>query len=435
MEKLMDIAKKHADQVEIFSIDKTNKSLKYTNDIPKDLDYKKSSGISIRLIKDGKIGFAYTKNLRDRKQLVENALKSLKGGVEAGFDFPLTKSIKNLDTYSDKINNISSEMMVKEAERITNKISSRGENETLAVVNASESSLRIINSAGSDLATKFSSYYASGNIIMKGSASSIGRMFVNKDFKKMPDKLLNEVLNLYNQSKNPVEPNGGKMKVLFMPSSSITYLWRLLSGTSGENLYKKVTPLADKINEKVFSEKLTIYNDPTNDNLPGARSFDDEGVKTKSYKLIDKGVFKKFYNNLNYAHKLDCEPTGNGFRSGMWGGDEVTLRPSPSVSHLRIQKGNSSFKDLISMMDKGIIVEGVLGAHSGNIPNGDYSVGMSPGIYVENGTIRGIAKDIMVAGNIYDTLKNIVAVGDTNYFGHGGYVPPLLCENVSVSNK
>lgn len=48
---------------------------------------------------------------------------------------------------------------------------------------------------------------------------------------------------------------------------------------------------------------------------------------------------------------------------------------------------------------------GALGAHSGNIPNGDFSIGLSPGLYVENGEIVGHVKDSMVAGNIYEVMK------------------------------
>ena len=47
--------------------------------------------------------------------------------------------------------------------------------------------------------------------------------------------------------------------------------------------------------------------------------------------------------------------------------------------------GDKSLGELIGMMKKGIIVGGAMGAHSGNILNGDYSLGLAPGIYVENG--------------------------------------------------
>ena len=76
-----------------------------------------------------------------------------------------------------------------------------------------------------------------------------------------------------------------------------------------------------------------------------------------------------------------------------------------------------------------------MGAHSGNIPNGDFSVGVCPAFYVENGEIIGRVKDAMVAGNVYETLKNIVAIEDTVHDCWSGRFPAILCDNVSVATK
>jgi len=111
------------------------------------------------------------------------------------------------------------------------------------------------------------------------------------------------------------------------------------------------------------------------------------------------------------------------------------LKPSPNLDHLRMDPGNNSLAEMISSMDKGIILSGAMGAHSGNIPNGDYSVGVSPGLYVENGKIVGRVKDAMVAGNIYETLKNVISVENKIHPGWGGDYPAILCDKVSVSTK
>jgi PmbA protein len=86
-------------------------------------------------------------------------------------------------------------------------------------------------------------------------------------------------------------------------------------------------------------------------------------------------------------------------------------------------------------MDRGIIIAGALGAHSGNIPNGDFSIGLSPGIYVENGTIKGRIKDAMVAGNIYEVMRNVVAIEDSLHTGMAGYYPAVLFDNINVAGR
>ncbi len=435
MEKLLKIAREYADEVEVYSLRKSNNSINYTNGKPKDMDFKIQSGVSLRIIKDGKIGVSYTKNLKDRKRLVENALKSLKGGVKAEYSFPSDYNAKDLDTYDEEIEKISGKKLLKEAERFGEKIQLSDDNEYMASLSATTNEIRIINSNGLDVKTKNSSYVIFGGLIYPGTGTGLYRVFASKKFEQMPKKLVNEIKKYYRKSLNPVEPKGGKMKVLFMPVSSLTYLWRILSGTNAKNIYENISPLKGKIGEKIFSDKLTMINDPINDKYPGARPFDDEGVKSRKLKIIENGVLKNYYTNLDYASKLGIEPTSTGYRSRMWGGDPITTNPSPSLKHISFENGDRTVEELIKSMDRGVIVEGALGPHSGNIPNGDYSIGVNPGLYVEDGKIKGIIKDAMVAGNIYDNFKNVLAVSRDNYFYNMGMIPGILCDNVSVSIK
>jgi len=97
---------------------------------------------------------------------------------------------------------------------------------------------------------------------------------------------------------------------------------------------------------------------------------------------------------------------------------------------------------MIVSMDKGIIVASDLGGHSGNIPAGDFSVGLSPGLYVQDGEITGHVKDAMVTGNIYDTLNKVSDLENkTHYVGAplGGMgvwrCPAILVDDGRVATK
>ena len=50
---------------------------------------------------------------------------------------------------------------------------------------------------------------------------------------------------------------------------------------------KKTSCLAEKINNKVFSEKLTIVEEPLNEKYPGHTLFDKEGTEPYNKKIID----------------------------------------------------------------------------------------------------------------------------------------------------
>lgn len=435
MEKLLAIAKANSDKVEIFSLEQTINSVEFENSKLKNIECKVQSGISLRLIKDGKLGFSYTKNLISREELLQNALESLKGGVEATFDFPHTKDLPKLSTYNPSIENISTNNFVDECNRVCKKLSSKTKGQINVSAGSAIDKLRIINSSGTDILLSTSNYFLNNTILYPNSYAAIHRVLYLKKFEKSPDEYLQFVLDTYNRSLKKVNPKGGKMKVLFMPETMYVLMWRLISATSGKNLYQKLSPVAEKIGEKIFDEKITIYDDPLNDKMPNARSFDDEGTLCRYLPIIEKGRLKNFYYDLHYSKKMNTKATGHGYKSAMWGGDTVFLKPIPSLEHLHIKPGTKSFSELIKLMDKGIVVAGALGAHSGNIQNGDFSIGLSPGLYVEHGEIVGHVKDAMIAGNIYNAMKNVIDIEDTCYPVSAGTFPAILFDNISVATR
>jgi len=297
------------------------------------------------------------------------------------------------------------------------------------------STARVINSHGTDLSVRSSSYSFGAEILYPGSYAAITRQLSDKAFKKTPEDDLDFISTLYSQSQKEVHPKGGETKVLFLPEALYALIWRLQSATNGRNVYQKVSPVLEKRGEKILDEKLTLYDDPLNDRMPGARAFDDEGTGCRTLFIINQGVLENFYCDLFYSGKLKMAPTGHGYKGSMWGGETVSFRPSPALEYLYINPGKKSFADLIRLMDRGMIVAGAMGAHSGNILNGDFSIGLSPGLYVERGEVVGHVKDAMAAGNVFETMKHIVELEDALHPSYTGTFPAILFESVSVATK
>jgi PmbA protein len=429
MERLFEMAKKVSDQAEIYSITGRVDGVSFENAHLKDIESSMQSGLSLRIIKDGKLGFAYTKNLIHREEFLHNALDSLKGEVEGLFDFPLTRNVSFLDTYDSSIETLSNSEITDECGRVCGLLSQRTKGQLNVSAHRSISSIRIMNSSGTDLALESSAYVLNSQILYPYSYASLHRSLISKAFQRTPEVYLDYLVNMYNRSAKEVTPDSGKMKVLFLPETVYVLMWRLQSAASGVSLYQNISPLADKIGKELFDNKFSVYNEPLNDSLPGARAFDDEGTLCNRFPVIEKGILKNYYYDLYYSRKLKTTPTGHGFRGS------VFSKPGPSLSHLSISPGTASFSDLIQSIDRGIIIAGALGAHSGNVQNGDFSIGLSPGLYVEKGEIIGQVKDAMAAGNIYHTLKNIVAIEDALCPASGGNFPSLLFDNINVTVK
>jgi PmbA protein len=435
MEALLEMARKKVDQAEVYSLDEVSDEVRFEDGKLKDIESKSQSGISLRVIRDGKLGFAYTKNLIHPEETFKNALDSLKGGVDAPPSLPSTRLDLSLETYDPSIEGLTNAQMVEEGKRICDFLASRVNGQINLSAGRKIVRLRIINSQGSDLSSSFSFYFLSTEILYPGTYASIHRERVEKRFVEADEGYLHHLLDLYVPSSKEVDPPGGRMKVLFLPESMYVLIWRVESATSGRNVYLKVSPIMERLGEKVFDEKLTIYDDPLNDRLPGARSFDDEGVACRRWPIVEKGVVTHFYYDLTYGAKMGVGSTGHGYKAGMWGGERVSFKPSPSLEHLFVETGEKSFWDLVRAIDRGVIVAGAMGGHSGNIQNGDFSIGLSPGLYVERGEIVGHVKDAMIAGNIFEVMKEVVDLEDTAHPASNGTFPSVLFEGVKVATR
>jgi PmbA protein len=200
-------------------------------------------------------------------------------------------------------------------------------------------------------------------------------------------------------------------------------------GVNGKAEQKKTTPLLGRLGEKMLDPRITITDDPL---LPlglSSAPFDDEGVCGARLDLFRRGVFKSFIYDLQTAGILGKRSTGHGSRS-------FSTQPSPQVSNLVIAAGQTKLAQMIRNMDSGLILYDLLGAGQSNIAAGDFSVNIGLGYKVEKGKITGRVKDAMVAGNVYDMLKNRVLEISSETEDKGPYrTPAMLFDGMNVTAK
>jgi PmbA protein len=427
MERLLEIARKHADAVTVYQVSGTQDGVGFENGRLKSADSSMGSGTALTLVKDGKQGFAYTRNLIDREGLVRDALAALTGGVEAAGDLPQPVKLPQLDTAAEQVGG--NAQLAEECRRLTGYLSGRVKGQVNTGAGRGEGEVRLLTSSGVDARQRSTRYFAMAQVLFPGSYSSIGRFCTAKAFMPFPDADLRFIVDTFNASMKEAKGVPGRTRVLFLPDAVYTLVWRLARACNAMNVYEKVSPLIGRIGEQVLNERLTLKDDSLDDSLPGARGFDDEGTPCRNLAIFERGVFRSFVSDRFYAHKTGTEPTGHGYRG------DITERPGPAIEHLTIVPGDQSLAGLLKLMDRGVVVAGVMGAHSGNLLHGDYSIGLAPGLWVENGEIVGVVKDSMVTGNVYEDLKNVLAVGDTAQDAPMGRFPALLLDNVSFSAR
>lgn len=436
MEKLLDLASRAGCSAEIYQQRTRSIGLSRREGRVVETSASIQSGYAIRIIRDGRMGTAYTKNLLDRQALLDCALLSLEHGPSVEFDFPRSCLEPDTGSYDERVEGSgfpeAGDICVRMEEMAASLPPDCIDTSAGSVVE----SIRIISTSGYDLVHRSSGAFGHISARYPGTETGLHANFAGVSSVPCDRAVIGGMCRMYTESLPEVKAGDGRMQVMLLPGSLYGVLWRLTAAGNARAFHTGATPLKGRQGEKVLSEKLTLSADPGMDPLVARRKFDDEGVPTARVALFDRGVFTGPYTNLFYAAKLGIPPSGHGFRSGMWGGDPVAMSPEPGFRNGTFDTGEASFEEMLGMIQRGVIAFGLLGAHSGNILNGDFSVGFNPGLLVDNGRIVGRVSDGMMAGNVYDVLQRVVAVQDSPFNpGSSRRDPAVLLEGVSVSGK
>jgi PmbA protein len=203
----------------------------------------------------------------------------------------------------------------------------------------------------------------------------------------------------------------------------------LINAVKADSVQRNQSPFEGKIGEKVASENLTVHDDGLFTGGLRTSAFDGEGVPHQKTTVIERGVLRSFLYDNYSARKDGKESTGNASRAGYLSTPEI------DTTNFRIMPGNKTKDEMLSEVDDGLIVYYLQGAHSSNPVSGEFSVVATPAWKIEDGEITHSSRGIMLAGNIFEVLKNISVVGN-NQRQMGSLVSPWIqVENVRVIGK
>ncbi|NLK07105.1 MAG: TldD/PmbA family protein [Firmicutes bacterium] len=195
---------------------------------------------------------------------------------------------------------------------------------------------------------------------------------------------------------------------------------------NAQNVQSGRSKWANMLGAKVLSPLISITDDPTIPGAVGSTAFDREGVPPKTLAVIEEGVLNHYFYNSYTAQKDDT--ASNGRASG--GDDSI---PGISTTNLIVAPGEVSLNDMIASCSKGLLIN----RFSGNVDHvsGDFSGVVKGGQYIENGKIKHPVKEVMIAGNIYDLLKQVAAVSKEYIETEDAKLPYIQIEGCSVTGR
>ncbi len=227
-------------------------------------------------------------------------------------------------------------------------------------------------------------------------------------------------------ARNLTTIEAGRMPVVLSPSGAIALVLPVMQGVNGKNVFKGVSPMAGKLGERLFHKGISFSDDATIDGGFRSAPFDEEGVPHRRSTLVEKGELKGFVYDLLTAAQSGVESTGNGAR-------DLFNPPQPAPTHIVLEPGETDVVDMLCEVDHGLLVEDVLGLGQGNILSGAFSNPLSLAFKIEKGEIVGRVKDVSIAGNVYEVLKDVGAVSrESRWVYNRARLPYLLIPNMKV---
>jgi PmbA protein len=433
MEEILARAKKAAQTAEVYQVSSEETSVKFEANKLKQLQTNQSTSMALRVVNNGRIGYATSTGITNAARLVANAVETAEFGSIAKFQFPGKEKYPKVNIYDDTVNDITTKDIISLGKEMIEAVTGFSPGISCdGSVSRSIITVRLMNSRGGEAEFK-KSYFGMGveGMVVNGS----DMLFVGESDSSChpltnPRMVIDTVLLQLERARNQAKAPTKKMPVVFTSDGvASALLLPLISAFNGKIVFEGASPLAKKQGQKTFDTALNVYDDPTIEYRPGSRPCDDEGVPSQRTPLIEKGIVKNFLYDLQTAALAGKKSTGSGNRG------RGSL-PSPSTSALVITPGKTTFDDMVTDIKEGLVVEQLMGAEQGNLLSGDFSGNVLLGYKIENGKLAGRVKDTMVSGNVYQLLKDIAAIGsETKWVGSFCQTPPFYCKGLSVSSK
>ena len=393
-------------------LDESNRSDNLAIEITTYINKKKSSISSSNLLNE---------NL---KTLIEKCIETTKNTPEDEFNsLPdkdlLAKDSEDLNLYDDT--HIENDKKIEYLKHLEDSASS---NEKIVNTESSfsenKSNFILANSEGFCKGYKSSSFTASSVAVAKDE-KSMERDYEYTSKCHLQDikdaKILGKIAADQTIKKlSPKKIGSEKISIIFDKRIAKGILNIFSNAILSSSISRGTSFLKNKINQKIFSDTINIFDKPDICKGLGSQNFDSEGVKSDTLKLVDKGILKDYLIDTYNGKKLNLKSNG---RCG-------------GTSNLYFENGKITYKDLLKSHSKSLYITETIG-HGSNIVTGDYSVGAT-GFLIENGEFKYPINEITIAGNFNEMFQNITLANDLE-FEYSTNSPTMMIEGMVVAGK
>lgn len=375
-------------------------------------------GAGVRVVVDGRVGFAYTTELSKEglDELVEEARTNSRytspdeaAGLAPGWDETPAEMPGLIDdahyalTADDKV------AFALELEAATKAADPRVRTVEDTVYSDASSEVAIATSTGISGAYSVTEAWCySVAIATEGDDTEVGfdfglaRSLSELDARTIGESSARRATSVLGASKIP----SAKMPIVFDRYTAAQFIGVIAGVLTGEAVQKGRSLFAGRLGSLVASTAITLVDDGRVAGAPGSSPWDAEGVVTGRTEVIKGGALSSFLYDTLSARREGRSSTGNAARGGF------TSLPSAAPTNLAFESTGETRDEVLAKAGRALLVQDFHGVHSGANPiSGDFSVGAT-GMLIEDGEPTRPVKEVTIAAPMLDILKGITAVAD-----------------------
>ena len=432
---MCDLAKGEAEQFDIIASNSHSEGLSIFQGQVQNTEISDSVGLGLRVIKDGRPGYAHTERLTKEAiaQTIKDAVCHTQWTEKVDFELPSPATIPagepNYNAALESLSLAELKDFCIELEKQTFARSADIKNIPYLGADLNRDFSIVANHKGLFYTDRENSVaVGAGAVAVRDGISKLGnfvksgREWGEFTVSEIADRAAKYATELFGAKK--IE--GGNIPVVFSERIAGRFMNMYASPFVAESMQKGTSRLAGKEGTKIASEKFSLWSDPQGESFPTKVFFDSEGSLTRRVEVIKDGVFNEALYNLETAAKASRATTGNAARG-------FGTKMSTAFWNMLVPAGAYTTAELLKLFPKCLLVVRLEGGSGCSAVSGELSIG-AHGFWCENGVIQHPVDGVTLSGNFFDIIQNVAGVGNEYYDKFSGIkVPALAISELAVS--
>jgi PmbA protein len=421
-ERAVSVARKlGVDDAVALSANGADSMIRFANNSVSVVNRVEEAELSVYLAKDGRRAIASTSNLEPAavKKFVSDLHGTLKGLSKSEY-VPLPEKASKYRpsrlSYDRRLEDLDAELPRLAKDAIDASLSAGGKR-AAGVINAGKGTVAIMTSAGTKGIDSRTAITLNIRSFAENEASGHGLSCSSSLSGFDPGEAGRRAGEGAKKMKGASEPEAGKYQVLLSPAVASNLIETVAGAASAFSVDAGTSYLVDMLGKEVASSGFNLTDHGVVEGGLGGRVFDDEGVSTRTNKIIDGGVLKGYLHNLTTAKKWKTESTGSaGF---------VT----PHAWNLEVGAGDSPYDEMVKEMKRGIILTSNWYTRFKNYRTGEFSTVPRDGAYlVEGGKVVRSLKGMRAGDDLHRMLTSVQLISKNREWVQWWEVDtPTLC--------